>query len=405
MIISPILLAGFFYFYEYMLRTYPSVYRDQIQQYYDFSSLSGFGFFGSSYYYLYVPLQLFVGIIADRINTRNLLMFSAGGCSIGLLTLLYPDEYTAFIGRMLIGTASSCGYVLIFKSVAMYAPQKRIGFYTGLGVCFGYFGALLTAPVMSWFQYIHMSWNDVNLFFICFGFSLLIIIFLCFKSTTPVRSFVNTNQQQDSIAFLCKNFVKQLKNKKLILIGLVSFAAFTPTVIFNDLWGVSYLKHVQHLSSIESSFVIAASFFGWLVGSLTMGWIADKFSAKYIMLSGLSIALLSVCTILYVSLPFEMILLLALINGVTNSVQVLCLSLTVKITEAKYVGSATSLINFMTMFSGIIFQGLVGTLVTSFHSYKLAFMVMPIAICTSIILAIILFIFLKNDDRITIRRG
>ena len=392
LVIVPILIAGFFYLYEYMLRTYPSVYKDQIQQYYDFSSLTGFGFFGSSYYYLYVPLQLFVGIIADRVNTRNLLMFSAGGCSIGLLILLYPSEYAAFIGRMLIGTASSCGYVLIFKSVALYAPQERINFFSGLGVCFGYFGALITAPIMSWFEYMGMSWNGVNIFFIVFGFVLLFIIFVSFKLATPIRktSHVKT-LPEDRLAFLCLNFIKQLKNKKLILIGLVSFFAFTPTVIFNDLWGIAYLEHVQVLSGFESSFVISASFCGWLIGSLSMGWVADKLNIKPVLLTGLFLALISICLILYVHLPFPVILLLGLINGISNSAQVLCLSMTVKITDSKYVGSATSLINFMTMFSGIIFQGLIGTLIVTFGSYQAAFSIMPIALILSFLVALILF--------------
>lgn len=127
--IIPIVLTGFFYLYEYILRVYPSVFRIEIEQFYAFSGASGFGFFASSYYYLYTPLQLFVGILADKFRLQSLLVFSISGCLSGLLLLLVPIDIAAFLGRMLLGMASAAGFVLIIKATSLYAPRHYFAFF------------------------------------------------------------------------------------------------------------------------------------------------------------------------------------------------------------------------------------------------------------------------------------
>ena len=73
-------LGAIFYGFEYFLRVSPAVMKDEL-----FSSFSMnatmFGAFSAYYFYAYTPLQIFVGIVIDRVNLRYVLCFAVLCCA------------------------------------------------------------------------------------------------------------------------------------------------------------------------------------------------------------------------------------------------------------------------------------------------------------------------------------
>ncbi len=393
--IIPIVLTGFFYLYEYILRVYPSVFRIEIEQFYAFSGASGFGFFASSYYYLYTPLQLFVGILADKFRLQSLLVFSISGCLSGLLLLLVPIDIAAFLGRMLLGMASAAGFVLIIKATSLYAPRHYFAFFCGLGICLGYMGALIATPMSTFLVKLGLGWRETNILFILFALIILVVILIGFRITKHTQ---NTSQSHSippkpvSFLELAKQFGKLVRNSKLLYLGFISFFAYIPSITFSDLWGISYLKEVQQLSAYQASVVIALIYFGWLIGSAFNGWMLSYIrNPKKIILTGLSIAMVAMSMILYLDLPYFIISTLAVIIGLSNSVQILCFALVSHIAPKAYVASAASIVNFITMFSGIIFQSAIGYFLTETGSYQITFLVIPASFVISFYLAYRLF--------------
>ena len=105
-------LAALFYFYEYILRTAPSVMLPELSAYFSISH-AGLGFLIGAYFYLYAPLQIVAGITIDVFGEKRILPMAVIMCLVGSFLFILPHYYTALIGRLLIGAGSAFGFVAI----------------------------------------------------------------------------------------------------------------------------------------------------------------------------------------------------------------------------------------------------------------------------------------------------
>ena len=124
-------LASLFYFYEYLLRILPSLMTEQVIYAFRLSPAS-FGNLAATFYYIYVPLQLLVGIFMDRFGPKRLLMFALLSCIFG--TYLYASSHVVWggvVGRFFMGFGSGVCICRRFKVREHVVAYQSIRFLDG----------------------------------------------------------------------------------------------------------------------------------------------------------------------------------------------------------------------------------------------------------------------------------
>ena len=112
------LLAAVFYAYDFLLRVQPNILVHQLLDYFD-TNAAGVGILYSAYYWAYTPLQIPVGLLIDRYNTRIILTLSALVCAIGaFLFAKMPSYPIALNAIMLMSSGSAFAFIGALKLAA-----------------------------------------------------------------------------------------------------------------------------------------------------------------------------------------------------------------------------------------------------------------------------------------------
>src|SRR5215831_19283430 len=96
------LLTAVYYFYQYALRSAPSVMMPQLSEAFGISALGVASIVGL-FYYGYSPFSLVAGAAMDRLGPRRLLPFAAAVVGIGALLFATGQREVASAGRFLQG--------------------------------------------------------------------------------------------------------------------------------------------------------------------------------------------------------------------------------------------------------------------------------------------------------------
>ena len=170
------ILGALFYCYEYLLRVSPSVMTHQVMKTYHLEA-SSFGNLSAMYYYIYIPMQLFVGLLLDRYGPRRLLTMATIACAIGVYFFAATHIlFLAEIGRFLMGFGSAFAFVGVLKLAIIWLPPQRFALVTGFTVMLGMIGGMLGDVFLT--SLVHMEgWKLTCFLAAIFGVLLALIIF------------------------------------------------------------------------------------------------------------------------------------------------------------------------------------------------------------------------------------
>src|SRR5687768_17361028 len=96
------LLAAVYYFYQYALRSAPSVMMPELSNAFGLSALGVASIVGL-FYYGYSPFSLVAGAAMDRLGPRRLLPAAAAVVGVGALLFATGNSSVASVGRFLQG--------------------------------------------------------------------------------------------------------------------------------------------------------------------------------------------------------------------------------------------------------------------------------------------------------------
>ncbi|MBS0626696.1 MAG: MFS transporter, partial [Verrucomicrobia bacterium] len=178
------------------------------------------------------------------------------------------------------------------------------------------------------------------------------------------------------------------------------------TSVFAELLGQSYLKTVHHLNSQEATFAITMIFFGWAVGGLFVGWLADRCHLDKTMLGGGGLgAALSIATVLYMPLlSYQSICIMLFLFGTFSASEVINYSYARKIGPKDFPAVALGVTNMLVVLGGALCQPLIGWMldynwqgamagglrVYGALDYKMSFWILPLGLLIGAILSAML---------------
>lgn len=394
-------LGALFYFYEYLLRVSPSVMTTELMTNYHINAAQ-LGHLTAFYYYIYAPMQMPVGMLMDRYGPRKLLSFAALCCAVGAHMFIATDSLlVAAIGRFLVGFGSAFAFVGVLKLATLWLPSDKFAIASGVNMAIGTIGGMvgdigLTKLVQE------VGWRETSYEEAIFGGLLTVLLFLVLRDG-PKGSHHELPRTHTHFGDVFKGFYKIIRSPQIWINGMVGCLMYVSTAAFTELWGIPYLKQVHHLTPEVAATTISSVFLGWAIGGPIVGFISDRTRKRVLpMTIGSAVGAILISVVFYVpNLPLPALMTVFFFFGLFSSAQVICFAVGREISPSRSAGTAVALTNMFVMLSGVIFQPLVGLLLTmiegtadavstahvySAHSYDVALSVIPIGLMVSVLL-------------------
>jgi MFS family permease len=383
------LLAAIYYFYQYIMRSSPSVMMNQLSETFGLSALGVASMVGL-FYYGYSPFSLVAGAAIDRLGTRKVVPIGAVTVGIGALLFSTGDQTMGSIGRFLQGAGGVFALVGAVYIASKYFPPSKaatlIGATQMFGMAGGSSGQFAVGPLISGGVSPQSFWIWMGAAGLVIG---AILWFMLPKEEIPL-------QEGNWLKNAAGAFKIVFKNPQSILCGMIAGLLFIPTTIFDMVWGVRFLQDAHGIDYSAAVLRSASVPFGWIIGCPLLGYISDRIGRrKPVILGGASVLLACLVFILFgkpgILPPFVP----GLIAGIASGSAMLTYTVIKEANPPHLSGTATGVINFINFtFSallGPVFAWLLtrvsGETGQTDHShYQLAFLPLLLGVIFAILL-------------------
>ncbi|HSU54687.1 MAG TPA: MFS transporter [Candidatus Dormibacteraeota bacterium] len=402
------LLAWFvvavYYFYQYALRSAPSVMLPQLTSAFGVNALGVSAIIGM-FYYAYSPFSLVAGTAIDRFGARRIIPIGAAMVGVGALLFGTGNVVAANVGRFLQGAGGVFALVgavyLVTKNFPASMAASFIGATQMFGMAGGSAGQFLVGPMIKK----GLPWGQ---FWIYAGI-LGLLICACLVVFLPKEE--RRSASKGGMASFLVPLGKVFANPQSILCGLVSGLIFIPTTIFGMTWGVRFLQEARG-REFDAAVMLAATVpLGWMIGCPLLGFISDRLGRRKPVILGGALVLLGVFA--WVLFGEPAILrghVVGILMGIASGAAMLPYTVIKEANPPELGGSATGVINFI----NFTFSALLGPVFGSrlaqaangsdsmldLKQYQAGFQ----PLLSGIVIAIILTCFLKETGAAVARR-
>ncbi len=305
-------------------------------------------FLSAIYIYADALLLIPVGLLLDRYDTRNILLFGLGLTVFG--TTLFASAHTLFVAqvaRFLTGCGHAFALLSCFKLVTDIFPAKRQALVIGLVIAIAITGGVVAqTPLTLISQY--LGWRTSLWINVVLGVILFILIasILYYHCTHKI-----INKQVFHFSAILKALSYSFLNVQNWLCGFYICFLSLPLMILGALWGTRFLISIYHLSPIQASFVTSMIFIGTIIGSPIMGWIADRLeNYRLAMAMGACLTFATFLIILSnMNLSLLQLNMLFLALGFFASIQVVGYPMITLVNAKNYLNSAMGFTNVLIM--------------------------------------------------------
>lgn len=346
------LLASFFYAYQYILRVTPSVLMSDLLTKFQVNA-EQFGQFSGIYYIGYAAMHIPIGILLDRVGPKIILPLSILLSVLGMMPLIYSDDWAyPTLGRLLIGMGSSGAILGVFKIIRLGFGDANFNRMLGISATIGLIGAIWGGLPL---QFLLDSFGLEKLIWMIssIGFLLAISIYIAMPKQEPLSMVGNA-----SILIDIKNV---LTNKKVLAVCLLGGMMVGPLEGFADVWGKEYLKSSMGFDDNLASGLPSYLFFGMCFGAPVITLLADKFKSYFGFIIAGAIIMASSFIWIFSSTftPLELKILFSLI-GVMCAYQILVIYLASTFVDETVIGLTTACANMIIMLFGFLFHSVIG---------------------------------------------
>ncbi len=285
-------LSSFFLFYKYLTQVFPSVITHELMTTFQLDGTS-LGVLAACFFYSYLVVQIFSGVILDKYNTKWILILCTAIAAIGSILFSYAHSFeTAAFARILMGVGAAFATVGYMKIATLFFKPEQFGMVGGLlttGVCLG---AVFGQAPLSILVNAH-GWRTAILVIGFIGFAICLVFALTVFTKKHRKS-----KQLTSMSWA--DFKAVMHNRKNWYLTLYSGLAFAPMAVFGGLWGIPFMLAAYDLPRTDTSALMSLSYIGLGIGGPLFGFIADKWGRRYaVMKLGLVLCFITLGIVIY----------------------------------------------------------------------------------------------------------
>jgi MFS family permease len=383
-----------YYFYQYVLRSAPSVMMPELSDAFGLSAM-GVASMAGLFYYGYSPFSLVAGAAMDRLGPRKVVPIGAATVGVGALLFATGDSQIASIGRFLQGAGGVFALVGAAYIATTSFPASRaatlIGATQMFGMAGGSAGQFVVGPMIGG----GMAWSTFWIGMGVVGLAVSVLLLFLLPESKPVGRRVGGLSTGRAFAIV-------FRNPQSILCGAIAGLLFIPTTIFDMIWGVRYLQDARGFEYATA--VIRSSMvpLGWIIGCPLLGFLSDRIGRRKPVIAG-GAAVLLVCLVWILYGPADVLppYLLGLTAGLGSGAAMLPYTVIKEANPPEASGTATGVVNFLNftfsallgpVFGWILVAVSGGATTMNLEHYQTAFE----PLLYGVILAIVLTIFLKE---------
>jgi MFS family permease len=389
------LLAAVYYFYQYALRSSPSVMMPQLSEAFGLGAM-GIASIVGMFYYGYSPFSLIAGTAMDRLGPKRLLPAAAAIVGVGALLFATGNSGAASAGRFLQGAGGVFALIGAIYIATRNFPASQAATLVGatqmFGMAGGAAGQFAVGPMIGG----GLAWND---FWIVMGIAGLVVGAILFFLLPKEEEAPKTgNWLKGATEALATVF----KNPQSILCGLIAGLLFIPTTIFDMIWGVRYLQEGHGFDYGEAVMRSATVPLGWIIGCPLLGFISDRLGRRRpVIMGGAIILMCCLAWILYGPANVFPPYVIGLVAGLASGAAMLPYTVIKEANPPQFGGTATGVVNFLNftfsallapVFGGILQRVSDGAAQMELEHYQTAFA----PLLYGVAIAIILCLFLKE---------
>lgn len=348
------LLVAVYYFYQYALRSAPSVMIPQLSEAFGVSALGVTSIVGL-FYYGYSPFSLVAGATIDRFGAKRIIPVGAALVGVGALLFGSGSVAAANIGRFLQGAGGVFALVgavyLVTRNFPASSAASFIGATQMFGMAGGSAGQFCVGPLLKR----GVPWERFWIYAGLAGLAMSVGLFVFLPKEERVPATGNTAGMGSVLRSLKAVFL----NRQSVLCGLIAGLLFIPTTIFGMTWGVRFLQEARGREYEQAVSLAATVPFGWMLGCPLLGFISDRLGRrKPVIFAGALVLLIIVAWILFGVPSILRGSAVGLIMGIASGAAMLPYTVIKEANPPELGGSATGVINFI----NFTFSALLGPL-------------------------------------------
>lgn len=324
------------------------------------------GLLHSAFFYIYAPMQLFAGILADRWGTRRVATVGSAVMGLGVVWFSFSGTYlTGFLARVLIGLGGGVIYIATLRYCANWYRADEFATVTGLTLSASAVGGLLAATPLA-LLVAAVGWRDGLLGVGLAGFALTLAVFLLVRDSPSDAGLSAVEGTPESAEQTISQVIDGVKavfaRRDTWIMGWMLFFATGMNFTVMGLWGVPYVVQAYDVSVQTASLYTLVGNAGLVFGSPILGWLSDRLenrtgiilvAAVVYFLAYSSIVVLGTPPLWYVGVVFFGVMFL--LGGFTLAYTVIKERHT-----AERSGTATGTVNGMGFLGAAVLPGVMG---------------------------------------------
>jgi len=355
------LIASVYYFYQYLLRSAPSVMMPELSQAFGVSAVA-LGSLLGLFYTGYGSFSLVAGVAVDQFGPRWLMTLGAALVAVGALLFATGDPTLAGWGRFLQGAAGVFAFIGAAYIASAYFPGSQAATLIGgtqmIGMAGGSAGQFIVGPAtaagMTWLQF----WIASGIA----GFALAGLIFVLTPEHKVAAAPAGPARPRNAwIGEAASAILAVLRNPQSILCGVVTGLLFAPTNIFDMVWGVRFLQEAHDLPYPAAVMRSAMVPLGWIIGCPLFGALSDRLGRrKPLVIAGAAALLGCLVLILFGGRGLFPPYSLGLLAGVASGAAMLPYTVVKEANRPEHGGTATGVVNFIAFMMSAVLGPILG---------------------------------------------
>ncbi len=390
------LMTSIFYFYQYVMRSAPSVMVPQLTDAFGLSAV-GLASLVGLFYYGYAPFSLVAGVAMDQIGPRKVVPLGAALVGVGALLFATGEPVVASVGRLLQGVGGVFALIGAAYMATTYFPASRaatlIGATQMFGMAGGSAGQFLVGPAIAG----GLPWSQFWVAMAAAGIPIVALLYVLIprseKDSTPGSG------STDWVKTTTVAFGAVFRNPQSTLCGLIAGLMFLPTTIFGMVWGVQFLQESHNVPYALAVSRSASVPFGWIIGCPLLGLLSDRIGRRKPVIAA-SAAVLFVCLVLILYAPPDMFprYSLGLATGIASGGAMLPYTVIKEANQPEHSGTATGVINFINFSLSALLGPVFGSLLMrasgggarELGHYQATFLPLVFGVAAAVVLALFL---------------
>ncbi|MCT9096742.1 MFS transporter [Haloarchaeobius sp. HME9146] len=357
-------------------RVSTGVLADDLTQVFD-TSAAELGLLHASFFYIYAPMQLVAGMLADQTGTRRVATIGSLVMAIGVFGFAMSDTYLAgFASRALIGVGASVIYIATLRFCANWFETGEFATVAGMTLSASAVGGIIATTPLALFV-AEYGWRSAFLTVGAVGLVGTLAIYVAVRDDPADAGMDPIEGAADPPDITPRETIQNAKlvlseRETWVLGGMLFFVIGTNFTVMG-LWGIPYLVQAYGLSVSEASVFTLLGNTGLVVGSPVMGWLSDWLGRRtelivvaavvYTLAYGV-IAALGTPPLVVVGAAF--FIMMFLLGGFT-----LAYTVVRERFDGAVSGTATGAVNALGFFGGAVFPAILGAALDAFWTGEL----------------------------------